>query len=266
MISSLYLGAGHDPSRYTGNLDVAVVTFDDSLAGQYFLNSFRQSMPGNLTLYWRYKYSDDYGNDIDRARKDVEDGKVWAMVVLRAGTTRQINESLGALTNGTDLLSSPFAALPPVLVAYEEGRNAFTINNFVLPPIRAAIGRGSAQYAQLLRRSLIGNLSEFNSPTDRRSQLQNTFQLSSLLADPLTARYDNLHPASPFVGSFAASLPSNTPITPSRRLRIGQLASTLGYIYLYLISGMIVGASIRFSTTLSETIDAKDHLTSVLLL
>ena len=217
VIASLYLGAGHDPSRYTGNLDVAVVTFDDSLASQYFLNGFRQSMPGNLTLGWRYKYADDYGNDIDRTRRDVEHGQVWATVVLRADTTRRINDSLNALTNGTDVLNSPFAALPPVLVTYEEGRNAFTINNFVLPPIRAAIARASAQYAQLLRRSLIGNLSAFNSPNNRRAQLQNTYQLSSLLADPFTAMYDNLRPASPFVGSSSASL-SHTMLITSRRL------------------------------------------------
>ena len=210
VISSLYLGAGHDPNRYTGNLDVAVVTFDDSLAGQYFLNGFRQSTPGNLTLHWRYKLPDDYGND-------VEHGQVWARVVLRADTTRRINDSLGALTNGTDVLNSPFAALAPVLVTYEEGRNAFTMNNFVLPPIRAAIAKASAQYAQMLRRSLIGNLSAFSASNNRRSQLQNTFQLSSLLADPLTAKYDNLRPASPFVGSLSASRPPSTLII-SRRL------------------------------------------------
>ena len=201
LLSTLYLGTGHNPSKYTGNLDVALVDFDQDVAGKYFLNSFRQTPQGNLTLHWRYKYPDDYNNNPDEARRDVDHGQVWAIVVLRSNTSKMINDSLRALTNATNQLTSPFAVTSPFLVIYEDGRNSFTVNNYVLPPIRAAIAKASARYGQVLRQELTKNLSATSSSTVNRSlQLLNTFRLGSLLVDPLSIQYQNLHPASPFVG------------------------------------------------------------------
>ena len=208
LISTLYLGAGHNPNRYTRNLDVAVVDFDNDLASYYFLNAFRQSGPGNLSLNWRYKDQTDYDNNVDNARHDVENGYVWASVVLRPNTTRYINQTLAAFLNSSTLLNSPFAVISPILVTYETGRNSFTVSNFVLPPIRAAIAIATAQYGQMLRQQLIGTLSSSpNSSTNRTVQLFNTFQLGSLLADPLAATYQDFHPSSPYVGllSFPSS-------------------------------------------------------------
>lgn len=201
ILSTLYLGTGHNPSKYTGNLDVALVDFDRDVAGSYFLNSFRQTPQGNLTLHWRYKYPDDYNNNPDEAQRDVDHGQVWAIVVLRFNTSLMINESLRAFTNATTKLTSPFTSTSPFLVIYEDGRNSFTVNNYVLPPIRAAIGKASNLYGQVLRQELIKNLSATSSSAVNRSlQLLNTFQLGSLLVDPLAAQYQNLHPATPFVG------------------------------------------------------------------
>ena len=249
LVSTLYLGTGHNPSRYAGNLDVALVDFDKDAAGKYFLNSFRQTPPGNQTLHWRYKYPSDYNNNLDETRRDVDDGQVWAIVVLRFNTSRLINDSLRALTNGSNTLTSPFTVTPPLFVIYEEGRNSFTVNNYVLPPIRAAIAKASAAYAQNLRRELIANLSATSSSSVNRSlQLLNTFRLGSLLADPLTAKYRNLHPASPFVGEWSfQSCRCNHFLFYQ-----GQLATTLGYVYIYLISGMIVGSGVRFTSPLGK--------------
>ncbi|UJR36124.1 hypothetical protein I4U23_028859 [Adineta vaga] len=207
LITSIYLGSGSNPSQYTNNLDINIIDFDGDLAGYYFINAFRQTLSGNLTLHWRYKDSSDFNHNIDETQNEVEHGKVWAAVVLRTSTTRLINETLSALTDTTTTitLTSPFIITLPILVIYGDGRNSFTINNYVLPPIRSAIAVASNRYGHL--------------------QLLNTFRLGSLLVDPLGAKYQNLHPASPFVG---------------------QLATTLGYIYLYLISGMIVGGTIKF--------------------
>lgn len=206
LVSTIYFGTGHNPNQYTKNLDVAIVNFDGDVASSYFLNAFQQSPPEPLTLNWLYKDSNDYNNNVDDTRYDVENGKVWAIVILRPNTTRLVNETLFTFTNTTTSLTSPFASTPAVLVTYEDGRNIFTLNNFVLPPIRAAIAMASAQYGQILREELINSLtSSSNSSINPTSQLINTFKLGSLLVDPLAARYQNLNPAFPFVGLYFSS-------------------------------------------------------------
>jgi len=201
IISALYLGSGHNPNRYTTNLDVAIVNFDGDLAGYYFFNAFQQSPSGNLTLHWHYKYPSDYNNNLGNAQSDVENGKVWATVVLLPNTTRLIDDSLSAFINTTTLLTSPFIFTPPISVTYESGRNSFTITNYVLPAIVSAIAVANFQYGQTLREQLVENLSSSSdSSSDRSLELLNTFQLGSLLVDPLAAKYHDIHPASPYVG------------------------------------------------------------------
>lgn len=201
IMSTLYLGSGHNPNRYTGNLDVAVVDFDHDLASYYFLNAFRTSGPGNLTLHWRYKDQSDYNNNVDNAQLDVENGYVWASVVLRPNTTLYINQTLSEFIDSSTLLTSPFIFTSPILVTYEDGRNSYTVTNYVVPAIREALAVANVQYGQMLRQELIANLSSSsNSSTNRTVQLMNTFQLGSFLADPLAATYENLRPASPYVG------------------------------------------------------------------
>jgi hypothetical protein len=234
IMSTLYLGSGHNPNRYTTNLDVAIVDFDGDLAGQYFLNAFRQSGPGNLTLHWRYKDPGDYNNNVDNPQHDVENGYVWASVVLRPNTTSYIDESLSAFLNASTLVTSPFAFTLPIIVTYEDGRNSFTVDNYVVPAIRTALSIASAQYGQMLRKEFIDSLSSSsNSSSNRSLQLYNALQLESLLSAPLSAQYRNLYPAFPY---------------------IGQLATTLGYIYLYLISGLIVGGTIKFLSPFGKMI------------
>ncbi|CAF3728906.1 unnamed protein product [Adineta steineri] len=226
LIATIYLGSGQNPSRYTGNLDVTIVNYDGDIAGNYFLNAFRQSAPGNQTLNWHYKDSSDYNNNVDETKYDVEHGKSWAVVVLRQRTTRRINETVFTLINTSRTLISPFTIVSPIVVFYADGRNSFTVNNYVLPPIRSAIAIASAKYGQMLRSTLLQNLSSSSDSSSNRSvQLLNTFRIGSLLINPLTAQYQNLHPGSPFVG---------------------QLATTLGYIYIYLISAMVVGGTLKF--------------------
>lgn len=207
LVSVIYIGGGHNPNRYAINLDVTIIDFDNDLAGYYFLNSFRQTPPGNLTPHWRFRKGIDYQNNIDNPLHELVSGKVWTTVVLRPNTTRLINESLTALLNTTASLTSPFVVTLPILVRYEEGRNSYTINNYILLAIRAAIAKATAQYGQVLRQQLLNQLSSSsNSSNNRNSQLLNVFQLGSLLVDPLSAKYYNLHPAYPIVGMFLFSL------------------------------------------------------------
>ncbi|CAF2475784.1 unnamed protein product [Rotaria sp. Silwood2] len=207
VVCAFYLGAGHNPNQYTGNIDVAVVDFDGEQAGGFFLDAFRATPPGNLTLRWRYKYPNDYGNSVNEIQQAVDDGQVWAIVVLRPNTTSTINKSLLALINSTTLVTYPFVNTPPVLVIYDEGRNAFTQNIFVLPPIRAAIATANNQYGQTLRTTIISNLSfTSRSSTNRTLQLQNTLRLQHLLANPFVAEYNNLHRALPYVGLFESNI------------------------------------------------------------
>jgi hypothetical protein len=206
LVSAIYFGTGHNPSQYTNRIDVAIVDYDGDLASYSFLNAFRQSTPGNLTLNWLYKDASDYNGNIDEAQREVENGKVWAMVILRSNTTLLANQTLSTFINTTTSLTSPFASTPAVIVIYEDGRNSFTENNYVLPPIRTALATASARYGQILRTQLTNGLSSSsNSSVNRASQLSNTFKLGSLLVDPLAASYQNLHPAFPFVGLYFSS-------------------------------------------------------------
>ncbi|CAM4936794.1 unnamed protein product [Rotaria socialis] len=125
LLCTLYLGSGHNPNRYTINLDVAIVDFDGDQAGSFFLDAFRNTPPGNRTLHWRYKDPSGYSNNINDAQVDVTGGHVWAVVSLQANTSSSNNASLLALINGTSLLTSPVVLSPPVLVVYEEGRNSY---------------------------------------------------------------------------------------------------------------------------------------------
>ncbi|CAF1663846.1 unnamed protein product, partial [Adineta ricciae] len=200
LISTIYFGSGSNPSKYTDNLDVNIIDYDGDLAGYYFTNAFRQTASGNSTLHWCYKDSSDFNHNVDDTQDEVQNGKVWAAVVLRADTTRLINQSFAALANTTTTLISPFISTLPILVIYGDGRNTFTVNTYVLPPIRSAIAKASAQYGQYLRSTLIHNLSSSaNSANNYTQQLFNTFQIGSLLVDPLSASYQNIHPGSPLV-------------------------------------------------------------------
>lgn len=201
LMCTFYLGAGHDPNEYTGNIDVDIVDFDGEQAGILFLDAFRSTPPGNLTLHWRYKYPDDFGNCVDETRQAVDEGQVWAIVALRPNITSTINMTLLALINSTKLITYPFINTASILISYDEGRNSFTQNTFVLPPIRAAIAVANNRYAQILRTTLISNFSSTsNSSTNRILQLNNTLRIISLLANPFVIEYNNLHPALPFVG------------------------------------------------------------------
>jgi len=209
VLCAMYFGAGHDPSSRTHNLNVAVVDFDGDQAGRFFLNAFRSTPAGNQTLYWRYKYPSDYDNSVSETQRDVDNGQVWASISLRPNTSSAINASLQALLSSTTALTSPFATTLPVLVIYEDGRSTYTVNNFLLPAIRSAIATATAAYGQSLRAALIANLSSSSiSANNRNVQFLNTFQLGSLLSNPLNAQYNNLHPGLPYIGLFIVRLTS----------------------------------------------------------
>ncbi|CAF2053923.1 unnamed protein product [Rotaria magnacalcarata] len=131
-------------------------------------------------------------------------GHIWAVVSLQANTSSSINASLLALINGTSLLTSPVVLSPPVLVVYEEGRNSYTMDYYVLPAIESAIATATAAYSQALSTVLINNLSSSLNTANRTLQRLNPLALSSVIANLLNAQYNNLHPAYPYVGRVDA--------------------------------------------------------------
>lgn len=205
--TSLYLGFGSDPNRYAKHLHVIVIDLDQDLAGKIFLNSFQQVTMEDVNLNWQFKSPNDVNRNIDQIRQDFEREGSWAIVLLHGNTTRQIDILLNQwISDATIQFDESMLRNASVLVSYEEGRNAFTINNYVLPSIRTAISRASTHYGKQLRETLIKNVSSSSlSSVQLRTQLNNLMHMNSFLVDPFSAHYDNRHPASPFVGKSFSS-------------------------------------------------------------
>ena len=105
------------------------------------------------------------------------------------------------------------------------------MNGFVLPPIRAAIVVASARYADYFKSqaSLITNPSQ--------ATVIAAVSLSNITHSPIGYTNMNLHPAAPY-----ASI----------------LATTLGYLFLWLITLSLVGMGIRITTPLAGKVKILD--------
>ena len=201
IMCAFYFGAGVDPYNKTHNIGVDIVNFDQGEASNVLIDAFQSTPPGSLTLRWQYKSASDLDNRIEKAPAAVTDGTVWASVVLRPNVTAIIERTLSSLVQSTETLTYPFAKTLPIQVIYEEGRNTFAQNNFILPAIRSAIATASQSYSEMLRARAMSMLSSTTNPSINRTlQRQNILRLRRLFSDPLVAEYYNVHPASPFVG------------------------------------------------------------------
>ena len=208
-----------NPNWHTRSLDVFVNNFDQGLAGTYFLDAFQNTPSGNLTLNWIFQQPTDLSGD---TIEQIKHGKAWASVYMNAGTSDRLNNVLQAVLNGNP---STAAYLPSsaVTIVYDEGRNFNTINGFVLPPIRTAIAMANARYAAYLQ-SQATAASQVNV-----TNVITAITLANITHSPIGYTTMNLHPAFPY-----ASL----------------LATTLGYLFLWLIMVALVNMNIRITQPL----------------
>ncbi|CAF1663844.1 unnamed protein product [Adineta ricciae] len=227
LIALIYLGSGVNPLWHTTSLDVFVTNFDDGLAGSYFLSAFSNTPPGNQTLKWIFQQSSTLPTWLD---EQIEDANAWASVYMNAGTSAQLTQVLQSILSGnaTGLSYNPASA---VTIVYDEGRNLNTINGYVLPPIKAAIAVASAQYAKY-----------FQSQLSQYSNITLTNVITSILAasithSPISYTNQNLHPATPYAAI---------------------LATSLGYLFLWLIMLALVGVIIRLTQPLAGKIKIID--------
>jgi hypothetical protein len=149
---------------------------------------------------------------------------------MNAHTTDGINQVLQAILDGnpSDVSYVPSSA---TTIVYDQGRNFNTVNGYVLPPIRAAIAVASARYSAYL---------ESQAALYSKATLSNviaSIDLSPITDSPIGSTDMNLHPSTPY-----ASL----------------LATTLGYLFLWLVTLGLVGASVRLTQPLAGKVKIID--------
>lgn len=214
-----------DPNRHTKSLDVFVANFDNGLAGAYFLDAFRNSPPGNQTLNWIFSKSSS-----DTLVDQIENGKAWASVYMNADTSYRLNQVIQAILAGNPSRVS-YVPSSATTIVYDQGRNFNTVNGYVLPPIRAAIAVASARYANYIQSQavLYSNATVAN--------VIAAIALANITYSPIGSTSINLHPALPYV-SF--------------------LATSLGYLFLWLTMTSLVMMGIRITQPLAGKIKIID--------
>ncbi|UJR36123.1 hypothetical protein I4U23_028858 [Adineta vaga] len=227
LIALIYLGSGVNPIWHTESLDVFVTNFDDGRAGSYFLEAFHNTPSGNQTLNWIFQQPSDLSSSID---DQIEDGKAWASVFMNPNISNRLNRILQSILNGnlTDSVYQPSSA---VTIVYDEGRNFNTINGYVLPPIRAAIAVASVRYASYLQ----SQITQYSNMTP--TNIIAAISLANKTYLPISYTNKNLHPATPYAG---------------------VLATSLGYLFLWLIMLSLVGMAIRITQPLAGKIKIID--------
>ena len=202
-----------------------MANFDNGLAGTYFLEAFRNSPPGNQTLNWIFSQSSN-----DTLVDQIEDGKAWASVYMNAGTSDRLNQVIQSISTG-NLSRLSYVPSSATTIVYDQGRNFNTVNGYLLPPIRAAIAVASARYANYIQ-----------SQSVRRSNatVANVIAavtLANIAYSPIGSTSINLHPAVPYV-SF--------------------LATSLGYLFLWLTTASLVAMSVRITQPLAGKVKIID--------
>ncbi|CAF4290865.1 unnamed protein product, partial [Adineta steineri] len=96
LVALIYLGSGVNPIWHTGSLDVFVTNFDNGVAGSYFVDAFHNTPAGNQTLNWIFQDPSDSSTII----KQIDDGKAWASVYMRAGVSDSLTQIVQSILNG----------------------------------------------------------------------------------------------------------------------------------------------------------------------
>ena len=180
-----------------------------------------------MTLNWIFQQSPRLTSTIV---EQIEHGEAWASVYMNAGVSDHLNRILQSILNGN---ASSFSYLPSsaTTIVYDQGRNFNTINGYVLPPIRTAIAVASARYSAYLRSQII------QYPNATVSNVIAAIALSNITHTPISYTSVNLHPATPYT-SF--------------------LATSLGYLFLWLIMGSLVAMAVRITGPLAGKVKIID--------
>ncbi|CAF3728920.1 unnamed protein product [Adineta steineri] len=226
LVALIYLGSGVNPIWHTGSLDVFVTNFDNGVAGSYFLNAFHNTPAGTLTLNWIFQDSSDSSTIV----KQIDEGKAWASVYMRAGVSDSLTQVLQSILNGntSQITYRPSSA---ITIVYDQGRNFNTVNGYVLPPIIAAIAVASAQLSAYLQTQAV----QYSNAT--LTNIIAAISLSNITHSPISYTSMNTHIATPY-GSV--------------------LATSLGYLFLWLIMLSLVGVAVRITQPLAGKIKIID--------
>ncbi|CAF1359434.1 unnamed protein product [Didymodactylos carnosus] len=237
LVSAVFIGGGHNPSRYTKNLRVLIVDYDQQLAGTLLLESFHRSPPGNLTLHWIFASPSRYS--MDNLIHEVTSGKAWAAVSIKANTTQLISSIISSVFSNT-AATSVVTGSPSVEIILESGRSSVTVLRYLEPPIVAAVQRANVQYSQIIQTNLIQQLNGMSSSRVSSSILN----LYAVISNPIQYIINDLHPIKHSAGTGA---------------------TTIGYIYVYLLAVIAVGGAIGLSQSLTGKIRTFDVIFARLL-
>jgi hypothetical protein len=145
---------------------------------------------------------------------------------MNAGTSDHLAQIQQFISNGN---ASNISYLPAsaVTIVYDQGRNFNTVNGYVLPPIKAAIAAASARYSAYF---------QYQSARISNTTVANVIAavaVANITHLPIDSTSINLHPAAPYA-SF--------------------LATSLGYLFLWLLTISLVSMAIRLTQPLAGKI------------
>jgi len=200
-----------------------VVNFDNGTAGQAFLQAFHSTPPGNQSLNWIFDQSLSSSSEIVNR---IENGKAWGAVYMNPQTTDRINQLVHSIQIG-QVSNSSYLPASATMIVYDQGRSFATVSGYVLPPIRTAIAVASARYSAYIQSEIAQNS---NTTID---QIVAAITLSNSIYSPIGYTEQNLHPAVPY-----ASL----------------LATSLGYLFFWLVMLSLVGMNVRITASLAGKI------------
>lgn len=163
--------------------------------------------------------------------QEVEDGNVWATVYMNPGVTVGIKQVIDSIVNGYNISKSSYIPASAVTIVYDEGRNVNNVNGFTLPAIRAAIATASSRYSTYVS----SQIQSFTNVTS--NSVIAAVALSNITSAPISFTSNNLHPALPYARA---------------------LATSLGYMFLWLLMTSVVTVSIAITKPLIERIKLID--------
>lgn len=149
---------------------------------------------------------------------------------MNAGITDKLNQVIQAIING-NASSISYTPSSATTIIYDQGRNSNAVGSFTLPPIRAAIARASARFSAYIQSQVVQRTNA------TFSNVIESIILSNITYSPIGSTDNNLHPAVPYAA---------------------VLATTLGYLFLWLITTSLAGMVARIVEPLAGKIKIID--------
>jgi hypothetical protein len=178
-----------------------------------------------MTLNWIFQDP----SDISLADQ-IESGKAWGSVYMNAGTSDHLNQVIQAILNGNAATIS-YDPTTATTIIYDQGRNLNTVNGYVLPPIKSAIAVASARYSAYIA----SQVEKLPNPTVKN--IAAAISLATITNSPISYSNMNLHPAFPYAAF---------------------LATSLGYLFLWLIMLSLVAMAVRITQPLGGKVKILD--------